>query len=62
MAVNRRRPVAVVLGPDSALLDLRLTEPGFGWHDRFDILKVSGAVGVTNDDDPVDGRAQSLAN
>ncbi len=54
--------MAVVLGPDSALLDLRLTEPGFGWHDRFDILKVSGAVGVTNDDDPVDGRAQSLAN
>ncbi len=52
-----KRPVAVVLGPKGARLDLHLSDPGFDWGGWFTDLAARGVQGLTTDDDPVYGLA-----
>ena len=56
-----KRPVAVVLGPKGARLDLRLSGPGFDWGGWFTDLAARGVQGLTTDDDPVYGPALETA-
>ena len=56
-----KRPVAVVLGPEGARLDLRLSGPGFDWGGWFTDLAKRGVQGLTTDDDPVYGPALEMA-
>ena len=48
---GEKRPVAVVLGPKGARLDLRLSSPGFDWGGWFTDLAKRGVQGLTTDDD-----------
>ena len=52
-----KRPVAVVLGPKGARLDLRLSGPGFDWSDWFTDVAARGVRGLTTDDAPEYGPA-----
>ena len=56
-----QRPVAVVLGPEGARLDLRLSGPGFDGGGGFTDLAQRGVQGLTTDDDPVYGPARETA-
>ena len=58
---GEKRPVAVVLGPKGARLDLRLSSSGFDWGGWFTDLAARGVQGLTTDDDPVYGPALETA-
>ncbi|MXZ42676.1 MAG: hypothetical protein F4Z18_13130 [Caldilineaceae bacterium SB0666_bin_21] len=58
---GEKRPVAVVLGPKGARLDLRLSGSGFDWGGWFTDLAARGVQGLTTDDDPVYGPALETA-
>ena len=47
--------MAVVLGPEGARLDLRLSGPGLDWGGWCTGLAERGVRGLTTDDDPVYG-------
>ncbi len=49
--------MALVLGPKSERLDLRLSGPGLNWADWFTVLTQRGVRSMTTDDDPVYGLA-----
>ena len=56
-----KRPVAMVLGPKGARLDLRLSGPGCDWGGWFTDLAARGVQGLMTDDDPIYGPALETA-
>ena len=58
---GEKRPVAVVVGPEGARLDLRQSGPGFDGGGGFTVLAKRGGRGLTTDDAPVYGPALETA-